>query len=72
MCKGVRQGCTLLSWLFNVYRQGGEGRGEWVREVTMSAGKIGTVMFADDMVMMVEMKEALEDNMQVMNEALIR
>ena len=38
----------------------------------MSAGKIGTVMFADDMVMMVETKEALEHNMQVMNEALIR
>ena len=41
-------------------------------EVTLSTGTIGIVMFEDDMVMMAEMKEALQQNVEAMNEALIR
>ena len=45
---------------------------ECVREVTLSTGMIGILMFGDDMVMMAETKEALQHNVEAMNEALIR
>ena len=72
--KGVRQGCTLSPWLFNVFidKVVKEARRECVREVTLSTGSIGILMFADDMVMMAETKEALQHNVEAMNEALSR
>ena len=72
--KGVRQGCTLSPWLFNVFidKVVKEARRECVREVTLSTGLIGILMFADDMVMMAETKEALQHNVEAMNEALSR
>ena len=47
-------------------------RRECVREVTLSTDMIGILMFGDDMVMMAETKEALQHNVEPMNEALIR
>ena len=61
LSKGVRQGCTLSPWLFNVFLDSAvrEARREWVREVTLSTGTIDILLFADDMVSMVETNEAL-------------
>ena len=54
--KGVRQGCTLSPWLFNVFIDNvvREARRECIREVMLSTGMIGTLLFADDMVVMAE------------------
>jgi len=72
--KGVRQGCTLSPWLFNVFIDNvvKEARRECIREVTLSTGTIGNLLFADDMVMMAETREALQHNVESMNAALTR
>ena len=62
-------GKCALTWLKKVVK---EARRECVREVTLSTGMIGILMFGDDMVMMAETKEALQHNVEAMNEALIR
>ena len=62
-------GGSALKWLKKVVK---EARRECVREVTLSTGMIGILMFEDDMVMMAETKEALQHNVEAMNEALIR
>ena len=49
-----------------------ESRRECIREVTLSMGTIGTLLFADDMVAMAETQEALLHNVEVMNAALTR
>ena len=49
-----------------------EARRECIREVTLSTGMIGTLLFADDMVMMAETREALQHNVEAMNAALTR
>ena len=74
MRKGVRQGCTLLPWLFNVFIDNvvREAREECVTEVVLSTGTVGLLMFADDMVMVAETEEALQHNVEAMNEALFR
>ena len=43
---------------------------ECIREVTLSTGTIGTLLFADDMVIVAETPEALLHNVEVMNAAL--
>ena len=72
--KGVKQGCTLLPWLFNVFMDNvvREARRECIREVVLSTGTVGLLMFADDMVMIAETEEALQHNVEAMNEALVR
>ena len=62
-------GGSALKWLKKVVK---EARRDCVREVTLSTGMIGILMFGDDMVMIEETKEALQHNVEAMNEALIR
>ena len=62
-------GGSALKWLKKVVK---EARRECVREITLSTGMIGILMFGDDTVMMAETKEALQHNVEAMNEALIR
>ena len=40
--------------------------------MVLSTGTAGLLMFADDMVMMAETEEALQHNVEAMNEALFR
>ena len=57
--KGVSQGCTLSPWLFNVLadKVTREARREFVREMKLSTGDVGVLLFADDMVIMAESEE---------------
>ena len=59
--RGVRQGCTLSPWLFNVFIDSvtREARRQFLREVKLSTGDVGLLLFADDMVVMAESVEGL-------------
>ena len=74
MHKGVRQGCTLSPWLFNVYvdKVAREAREKFVSEVKLSTGDVGMLLFADDMVIMAESEEGLQSNLKVLSEAMDR
>ena len=51
--KGVKQGCTLSPWLFNVFvdKVVKEARREFVSGVKLSTRGVEVLMFADDMVL---------------------
>ncbi len=49
-----------------------EAKREGVEQVTLSTGTIGVLLFADDMVMMAETREALQHNVEAINEALMK
>ncbi|MDA8042237.1 MAG: reverse transcriptase domain-containing protein [Pirellulales bacterium] len=72
VCRGVRQGCTLPPWLFNVFmdRVMREAQRQFPSEVRLSTGNVGVLLFADNMVVMVESVEGLQHNMQVMSGVL--
>ena len=72
--KGVRQGCTLSPWLFNVFvdKVAREAREKFVSEVKLSTGDVGMLLFADDMVIMAESEEGLQSNLKVLSEAMDR
>ena len=72
--KGVRQGCTLSPWLFNVFMDKvvKEARRDFVSRVKLSTRSVEVLMFANDMVLMGESVEGLEKNLGMMSKALSR
>ena len=74
VCKGVRQGCTLSPWLFNVFidKVVREAKRDFESGMKLSTGKLGVLLFADDMVLMSDIAEGLESNLKVMSQVLSR
>ena len=72
--RGVRQGCTLFPWLFNVFMDTvtRETKRQFRSEVKLSTGDVGVLLFADDMVVMAESVEGLQSNLQVLSDVLNR
>ena len=71
--RGVRQDCTLSPLLCNVFvnKVTREARGGFVREVKLSTGEVGVLLYADNMVLMAESEERLQSNLQVLSEAMV-
>ena len=74
MDQGVRQGCTLSPWLFNVFldiivKEAREGFMEGVR---LENENVDVLLFADDMVLIADNEESLQMNLKKLDEALIR
>ena len=70
--KGVRQGCPLSPWLFNVFidKIVSEARKRFQGSVRLSTGQVEVLLFADDLVVLAESEEALQNNLQVVNDEL--
>ena len=72
VCRGVRQGCTISPWLFNVFVDRGmrEVKRQFWTEVRLSTRDVRVLLFADDMVVMAESVEGLQHSLQVMSDLL--
>ena len=70
--KGVRQDCPLFPWLFNIFidRIVSETRNKFYGSVWLTTGEVEVLLFADYLMMMAESEEALQHNMQELNDRL--
>ena len=68
----VRQGCPLSPWLFDISidRIVTEAKKMFYGSVQLSTGQLEVLLFADDLVMLAESEEALQHNLQVLNDRL--
>ena len=70
--QGVRQGCVMSPWLFNVFMDKivREGMENFVGGVKMSTTEVGVVLFADDVMLLTERKEDMEANLKELKKAM--
>ena len=66
---GVRQGCTLSPWLFNVSI---DKVAREAKQHFTSGVKLEVLLFVDDMVVLADSAEMLESNLKAMSEVLSR
>ena len=64
--EGVRQGCVMSAWLFNVFmdKMVTEGMENFVGGVKVSTTEVSVVLFADDVMVLTERKKSMETNLR--------
>ena len=72
--QGVRQGCPLSPWLFNVFLDmvAREARAQFKGGVCLDNCTVQLLMFADDTVLLAETEEDLQHNVREFSEAVKR
>ena len=71
---GVRQGCALSPWSFNVFsdKVAREAKQHFTSGAKLSTGEQEVLLFVDDVVLLADSRERLESNIRVMSEVLSR
>ena len=69
---GVKQGCTMSPWLFNLVMDSivREGRESFQGEVQLEESKVQFLLFADDLILVAENEEDFKKNAEVLNEVM--
>jgi len=72
--QGVRQGCTMSPWLFNIFMDNivREAKQRFDGGVEMELGTIQLLLFADDLMLVAERDEDAERNMKVLEEVMTK
>ena len=72
MRQGVRQGCPIPRWLFNIYLDMvvKKARGSFQRGVTLNACKVQILLFANGTVLVADTEEDLKHNIAALQEAV--
>ena len=72
--QGVRQGCTLSPWPFNVFLDAivKEAREGFVEGMRVGNEVVDVLLFADDMVLVADSVESLQMNLRRLDESLTR
>ena len=70
--QGVRQGCVMSSWLFNLFLDNmvREAMEKFVGGVQMEATKVQLLLFADDLMLVAEKDEVVESNLRMLYKVL--
>ena len=70
--QGVRQGCPLLPWLFNIFLDMvvREARANFLGGVKLDTCQVQVLLFADDTVLITEREEDLQDNIRALQTAV--
>ena len=70
--QGVRQGCVMLPWLFNVFMDGimRETMEKLQGGVQLTTTNVQLILFADDIVMVTEKKEDMQTNLGEMKKVM--
>ena len=74
MWQGVRQGCPLSPWLFNVFLDmvAWEARSQFKDVVCLDNSTMQLLMFADDTVLLAKTEEDLQHNVREFSETVKR
>ena len=69
---GVRQGCTMSPWLFNLVMDSivREARESCQGGVQLEGNKVQFLLYADDLVLVDENEEDIKKNAEVLNEVM--
>ena len=71
---GVREGCTMSPWLFNLVMDSivREARECFRGGVQLEGSKVQFLLFADDLVLVAENEEDIKKNAEVLNEVMVK